>query len=130
MSVSEFSHVGNICCGNKFYFTATINVSVSRTQSLLPKHMLATIEAMLTSLCACMTLRSSNIVSGYFIYSRSFCFQVFSDNGCHRQILNLQVLCSNLEKGCEWTGPLSEIEVSLVTHVLLLRVLLLIQRIQ
>lgn len=36
--------------------------------------------------------------------------KVFSDNGCHRQILSLQVLCSNLDKGCEWTGPLSEIE--------------------
>lgn len=36
--------------------------------------------------------------------------KVYSDNGCHRQILNLQVLCSNLERGCEWTGPLSEVE--------------------
>lgn len=36
--------------------------------------------------------------------------KVFPDNGCHRQILNLQVLCSNTEKGCEWSGPLSEIE--------------------
>ena len=42
----------------------------------------------------------------------SFSFQVFSDNGCHRQILSLQVLCSNLDKGCEWIGSLSEIEVS------------------
>ncbi|XP_029188154.1 TNF receptor-associated factor 4-like isoform X1 [Acropora muricata] len=36
--------------------------------------------------------------------------KVFSDNGCHRQILNLQVLCSNLKKGCEWIGPLSDVE--------------------
>lgn len=52
--------------------------------------------------------------SGICMNGWCFSFQVFSDNGCHRQILNLQVLCSNFEKGCEWTGPLSEIEVSLV----------------
>lgn len=46
----------------------------------------------------------------------SFSFQVFSDNGCHRQILSLQVLCLNLDKGCEWIGPLSEIEVSANKH--------------
>lgn len=72
---------------------------------------------------SCSTYRKFSIVrlalrklgySGICMNGWCFSFQVFSDNGCHRQILNLQVLCSNFEKGCEWTGPLSEIEVSLV----------------
>lgn len=71
----------------------------------------------------CSTYRKFSIVrlalrklgySGICMNGWCFSFQVFSDNGCHRQILNLQVLCSNFEKGCEWTGPLSEMEVSLV----------------
>ena len=38
--------------------------------------------------------------------------QVFTDNACHRQVLSLDIYCRHREKGCTWSGPLSEHKVS------------------
>lgn len=39
--------------------------------------------------------------------------QTFPDNACKREILSLQVLCNNHSLGCEWSGVLKNLEVSL-----------------
>ena len=36
--------------------------------------------------------------------------QIFPDNACRREILNLDVLCGS--SGCQWAGKLSDLEVS------------------
>ena len=37
---------------------------------------------------------------------------IFPDNACRREILNLEVYCSFMTSGCEWIGPLKNLEVS------------------
>jgi hypothetical protein len=32
--------------------------------------------------------------------------QIFPDTFCNREIMELQILCSNEHRGCNWTGPL------------------------
>ena len=36
---------------------------------------------------------------------------IFPDNACRREILNLEVYCTFMASGCEWVGPLKNLEV-------------------
>ena len=36
---------------------------------------------------------------------------IFPDNACRREILNLEVYCTFMTSGCEWVGPLKNLEV-------------------
>ena len=46
---------------------------------------------------------------------------IFPDNACRREILNLDVYCKFAGSGCEWVGPLKNLEVCMksnFTHTL------------
>ena len=38
--------------------------------------------------------------------------QVYPDNSCKREVMNLRVKCNVASYGCQWTGKLSELDVS------------------
>lgn len=38
--------------------------------------------------------------------------QTFPDNACRREILNLDVYCTNAANGCSWVGKLKQLDVS------------------
>ena len=44
---------------------------------------------------------------------------IFPDKFCDREIMELEIRCSNKHQGCEWTGPFRFLEVcaSLYFHV-------------
>ena len=42
---------------------------------------------------------------------------IFPDNACRREILNLNVYCNFSASGCEWVGPLKNLEVYQTSNI-------------